>query len=98
MTKGKGLSPTKRVKIVMLFNELKLSEREIARHLQVEEKAVRNAIRKFENSHGSSAWFRDAKKSGRPKKLTIRDECSLMSEKDVCVRVGSRWCQCYGRQ
>uniref|UniRef100_A0A915JTP8 Transposase n=1 Tax=Romanomermis culicivorax TaxID=13658 RepID=A0A915JTP8_ROMCU len=71
MAKRKVLSPTKCIKIAMLFNELKLSKREITRCLQVDEKAVRNAITKFNNGDGFSAEANSINAVTLHKKITI---------------------------
>ena len=69
MGKKKSFSSTKRAKIITLFNDAKLFKREIARRQNVAESTVRLTIWKY-NAAGP---YRDARRSGRPPKLTVRD-------------------------
>ena len=78
MPKGKGLSPMKRAKIVSMFNDAKLPKKEIARRLGLDSKAVRNALKKFDEGGGSSASLRDAPRSRRPPKLDDRSTRRLV--------------------
>jgi transposase len=69
MGKNKTLSPTKRAKIVAL-NETGMTQRCIADKVGVSKTAVQQALAKF--AHAGT--YRDAPRSGRPKKTTIRDD------------------------
>ena len=74
MGRKKSLSPTKRAKIVTLFNDAKLSKKAIARRENIDPKTVHRCLVKFE----STGSYRDAPRSGRPAKLTIRDKRKLI--------------------
>jgi len=74
MGKIKSLSPTKRAMIVSLFTIGKLGKKEIARRLSVSAQSVRYALDKY-NSTGT---FQDCKRSGRPSKLSSRDNRRLV--------------------
>ena len=69
MGKKKSLSPTKRAKIITLFNDAKLCKREIARRQNVAESTVRLTIWKYY----AAGLYRDARRSGQPLKLIVRD-------------------------
>ncbi len=69
MGKKKSLSPTKRARIVTLFKDAKLSKCAIARRENVGEATVYDTIKRYE----ATGSYRDAHRSGRPKKLSNRD-------------------------
>ena len=64
MAKGKGLSPTKRAENMSMFNNAKLSKRDIARRLGISDYAVRNTLLKFEIGDGTPALYSDTPRSG----------------------------------
>jgi len=72
MGKKKSLSPTKRAKIVTMFEVSKLPKKEIARRLEIDPSTVRYTLKKYYDSGGSSASFKDSPKSGAPRKLDLR--------------------------
>lgn len=68
MGKKASLSETQRAQIVILYKEGQ-SERKISENLGVSKTAVHQAIVKFKNS----GLYSDQKRSGRPRKTTLRD-------------------------
>lgn len=69
MGKGKNLSPTKRAQI-LAYSRSGRSQRDIAALLGVSKTSVQQALAKFD----SSGSFKDARRSGRPRKTTIQDD------------------------
>lgn len=60
MGKRRSLSPTKRARIVSLFQDAKLAKREIARRENIHERTVRRTLSNFE----ATGSYRDARRSG----------------------------------
>ena len=85
MGKKTSLSLTKRAKIITLFNDAKLCKREIARRQNVAESTVRLTISKY-NAAGP---YRDARRSGRPPKLTVRDRRGILRAVESNRRLSS---------
>ena len=69
MGKKKSLTEIQRAQIVILHEEI-VSERQIAARLSVSKTGVHQAITK----HVSEGIFCDIKRSGRPRKTSIRDD------------------------
>src|SRR6185436_3995298 len=69
MGKSKTLSPTKRAKIVAL-SDVGMSQVNIANTLGVARKAVQTALKIFHTTGG----YKDAPRTGRPRKTTSHDE------------------------
>jgi transposase len=71
------------------MHKLNLSNREIARRLNISEKCVRTTLKNFKES-GSVA---DKPRSGAPKKLSERDENALyqISRQDPSTRIAAEF-------